>query len=49
MLRYSEQAAPSSTRNLAIVFLDAPVIRTIERIEQPSNQGRYDLFPLLAA
>ena len=34
---YFEQAAPSSTCSLRIVFLEAPVMREIERTEQPST------------
>src|SRR4051794_22941674 len=32
------QAAPSSTRSFAIVFFDAPVSRTVERIDIPSTK-----------
>src|ERR1017187_2743617 len=36
---YSEHAAPSSTRILAIVLLATPVMRTVERIELPSTRA----------
>src|ERR1051325_2424996 len=35
---YSEQAWPRSAKSLVIVFLAAPVIRTVARIELPSTR-----------
>ena len=39
LLRYSEQAALSSTKSLATVFLATPVMRTVARIELPSTNA----------